>query len=83
MTNKVGRPTKHNPELVHSALEYIATYNNPYYLPSIAEMCRKVGVSRTQFYEWMKREDRETDSIVSALKAKLDEALRKRKSEGR
>ena len=73
MTNKVGRPTKHNPELVQKALEYIRDYNSVIYLPSITEMCEKIGVSRTQFYEWIKRDDRETESIVTALRARLDE----------
>lgn len=73
MANPVGRPTKHSPYLVQQALEYIRDYDNPYYLPSIAEMCRKVGISRTQFYEWKKRSDRDTDTIEKALRARLDE----------
>mgnify|MGYP001283816618 CR=1 FL=1 len=71
----VGRQTKHCSKLITNALEYITNYDNPYYLPNIAEMCRKIGVSRTQFYEWLGREDRDTNLIMAALDTKLDELM--------
>ena len=68
-----GRPTKHCPRLIGDALEYITNYDNNYYLPTISEMCRKIHISRTQFYEWLKRDDRDTNLIMAALEVKKNE----------
>ncbi|MEE9540460.1 MAG: terminase small subunit [Candidatus Thorarchaeota archaeon] len=50
MTNPVGRPTAYGPEVIEVASAYLE--DEDVIAPNLAELSRKLGVSRATIYNW-------------------------------
>ena len=76
MTNKGGRPTKYNQEMVDKSYEYIENYADyDDMIPSIEGLSEVLDVRRNTLYDWAKDEDKEFSNILAKLLTKQQKVL--------
>ncbi len=63
-------PTKHTPEVLEKAAQYISTWSkNGDVIPTVEALSSFIGIGRTQIYKWNKDEDKpEITNMLETIK---------------